>query len=794
MIPFSLVLEVLVAGVVFAIVLFTRRLGKRERLEREAGWEQISTGLLLLLVGALVDISDHFPALGRFVILGQTPAQSFVEKVVGFLGGFTLLAVGFWRWLPQIASVRRTEEELRKKRKELEIRLRQGSEELSLREMDLEREVRHRQRTVEQLHRSEVLLRQVVEKAPIALIATNSEGVITLAAGRALETMGLVPEELTDRAVSEVDPQLARDLRGFDETSTLSTRQFGERYFEYQHSRWPGERRGETGVVTVAVDITELKLAELELRTAKEEAEHANRAKSQFLANMSHELRTPLNSVIGFANILSKNKGGNLEPPQLRFLERIQSNGRHLLDLINEILDLARIEAGRLDLEESSVCLRRLVIDTVAEIRAGRGETRVSLEVDVPPSVEPIRTDAMRLKQVLINLVSNALKFTDDGRVEVRLEVDEEDRPVRLLVSDTGIGIPEEQLGQIFEAFRQVDGEASRQYSGTGLGLSISRSLCWLMGFELAVESRVGVGSKFWIELRSRSSAAGPRAVEGESPAQPLGPKLPARPASADEEPTRSPLSRRRVLVIDDGTDSRLLLASALEEMGCVPVPAASGEEGLWLARREPPDLILLDLMMPRMSGWDVLTELRGDPRLAKIPVLVISIVAEEQRATLLGAIEALSKPVGREQLHEVLRRVFAHRRVRRVLLVDDEEDQVDLVTRYLGEEEDGVVVDWAADGLSALQLLETRVFDLVLVDLVMPGLDGLSFIRTLRSETRHREVPVVVVTGKELSTAEIGGLEPLVQGILQKNGELDHELRRVIGTLSGAQDTESSH
>ena len=787
MILYSLILEVLVALVMLGIVIFSHRVGRREGLSREAGWREIFAGFCLLCLGALVDISDHFPELNQFVILGQTPGQSCVEKVVGFLGGFILLAIGLGRWLPQVVALRHTEQELRRTRGELEQRLRRGSEELSLRELDLKREVRERMDTAAALETSRNLLRRVVASAPIALLASDGGGKITLAEGRVLGRLGLGEVDLVGRLFSELDPRVGSDIekarRG---ERVVGLVEIGGRVFEYQHAPWE-LRSGGQHVISVAIDITDLKHAELELRRAKEAAETSSRAKSQFLANMSHELRTPLNSVIGFANVLHRNKQGNLMAEQLRYLERIRSNGQHLLMVINEILDLARIEAGRVELDLEMVDVATLVQSTVAQLEGGAHQQTVALRTQLPADVPLLRTDPTRLKQVLINLVSNALKFTDDGVVEVGFEVDVESGEVaRIFVADTGIGIPAENLGAIFEPFRQVDGGVDRQYGGTGLGLSISNSLCSLLGYRLEVESTVGEGSKFTIELRPEmhpeASERGSGVDGGELEAA-SGPSLSLlHPVSElESSETSVHLLGKKILVIDDSTDSRLLLVRSLEEMGCRPAVAASGEEGLWLARTIKPDLILLDLMMPQMSGWEVLAVLKEDPELANVPVLVVSIVAEEQRGTLLGASEAVSKPVNRRQLLGVLERVFA-RRPGRVLLVEDEEIQRDLMKEIL--ESEGIEVETAANGVTALGALEHFRPDLVVVDLMMPEMGGTEFIHALRSEEKHSKLQIVVVTGKKLSDSERSGLEPQVEAILDKGGSLGQSLQKLVTDL----------
>ncbi len=388
MLPFSFFLETILLLVIGSVTAFAWFQGRRSGLRKDRGWIFIETGLLLLLLGAIVDLSDHFPELSRFVVLGRTRGQSLLEKGVGHLGGFVFLAIGLWRWLPHVVNRRRAEAELRQAHEDLELRVRERTAELSLRSQELQREVVQRERA--------------------------------------------------------------------------------------QH----------------------------DLATAKKMAEDASTAKSHFLANMSHELRSPLNSVIGFANVLLKNREGNLGPEDLRYLGRIRANGEHLLSLINEILDLAKIESGRLTVSLAPANLGELVRETIGQLRGQLAGRDVRLAARLPRFAEAIETDEVKLRQVLINLLSNAIKFTPRGEVTVVLWCHPQTgKPRCLEVQDTGVGIPPDRLEAIFDAFQQADSGTARHFGGTGLGLSISRSLCELMGYSLGVESEVGRGSTFRIDL-----------------------------------------------------------------------------------------------------------------------------------------------------------------------------------------------------------------------------------------------------------------------------------------------------
>ncbi len=541
------------------------------------------------------------------------------------------------------------------------------------------------------------------------------------------------------------------------------------------------EAVGITGVAVFEKDVTARRRTQLALRMAKEEAEEANRAKSQFLASMSHELRTPLNSVIGFTNILLKNRSGNLAAQDLSFLERIIANGKHLLELINEVLDLAKIEAGRMELALASVDLPALLGDTLSQLEGQVRGKEVALRAGVPEVIDPIQTDSGKLKQVIINLVGNALKFTREGEVAVEVQVQEDGRtPSAITVRDTGIGIPPDRLQAIFEAFQQADKNTSREFGGTGLGLTISRSLCQLMGFGLRVESEVGKGSTFTILLTDQASPE--KKAEQELMEEALKPIQSTRPAASPKERDPSRAEKARILVIDDDPDSLRLLRSQLEDMGFDVTTASSAEEGIRLAREVNPDLITLDLIMRDMTGWEALHEFKGSPDLQGIPVIIISVVAgEQERGNLFGSVDLLTKPVEKTELLTVIKRNLGETRGRRILVVEDDPGTQELFTSAL--EGVGIQVTLAGNGEEAEAALERIDPDLILLDLVMPIMDGTAFLQRLRTDLGRTEIPVIICTGKALSPDERKRLLGQATRMLEKGDRFEKDL---MDALSG--------
>lgn len=491
-------------------------------------------------------------------------------------------------------------------------------------------------------------------------------------------------------------------------------------------------------------------------KQARESAEAANRTKSTFLANMSHELRTPLNAIIGYSELLSEEAADSGLEHMLTDLQKINVAGKHLLDLINAILDLSKIEAGKMDLFLESFQVNKMVNDVVAVIQPLVSKNGNTLEVNIADDVGTMRADLTKVRQSLFNLLSNAAKFTERGTISLTVERRVARRAgagdkLYLTVRDTGIGMNDEHREKLFQEFTQADASTSRKYGGTGLGLALSRRFCRLMGGDITVESAPGKGSTFTIEL----------------PVEVTDSRTETEPV-LEQETEPLPPGAKRVVVIDDEPTARDLLQRLLRAEGFQVLAAAGGEEGLRLIHAIHPDIITLDLMMPGVDGWTVLTQLKADPATAEIPVIVVSILDDKSLGYALGATDYLTKPIDRARLISVLERYRDGNDMRHVLVVDDDEPTREMVARLLDKE--GWQVRRAANGRLALEQMQAQIPQLILLDLMMPEMNGFEFVAELRKHAEWARVPVVVITAKDLTTHERLQLNGYVEKILQKS------------------------
>ena len=519
------------------------------------------------------------------------------------------------------------------------------------------------------------------------------------------------------------------------------------------------------------------------LELANEELIEADRQRSEFVANMSHELRTPLNSIIGFSGILLKNTGDVLGKKELNFSEKINRNGKHLLGLINDILDLSKIEAGRMDIVIRSIQLSPLLLDVVDMLHTQADAKKIDLSLDLPANLPLVDTDMEKLKQVLINIVGNGIKFTVAGGVTIRPQW-LQDGQVRIDIIDTGIGMSNDELDKIFLPFRQADSSTTRKFGGTGLGLTISKNIMELLEGSIEVDSEEGKGSTFSLfvpvaRADSHKQPEQPVEDQGRKPIfeeeQPVEIKMDEevrridQPAGMDMESVIS--SRQKVMVVDDDQDARDLLTDYLEELGTQVMTASDGTEALELAKQWRPDIITLDLMMPGIDGWEVLQTLKADPELKSISVVVVSIVADKRKALNLGALDALTKPLDPEELRKIVEHDIKQQLKGTVLVVDDNEDVLALFEEILSDHP--VRVKTAANGKLALEILKEEVPDLIFLDLMMPEMDGFTFLRVVRADDRFMNIPVVIVTAKQLTDQRRRDLADRVVDVIEKGDDV---------------------
>jgi CheY-like chemotaxis protein len=540
-----------------------------------------------------------------------------------------------------------------------------------------------------------------------------------------------------------------------------------------------------------------LTLAQDQLRERALELERASRYKSEFLANMSHELRTPLNSSLILAKLLSDNVTGNLNEEQVRFAQTIYSAGNDLLNLINDILDISKVEAGKLELVPEELPLRRVIegLARTFEPLARQKALTFSVEVaaDVPAS---IHTDRQRLEQIMKNLLSNGVKFTDAGTVRLGVSATA-DGWVQFTVQDSGIGIAPEQQERIFDAFHQADGSTARKYGGTGLGLSISRDLTTLLGGTLTVASAPGEGSTFTLSLpRNGTVSATPppaqpfQLVHAAAPPRTPAPAPVPAAAAAAPEPDPQPAAprfaddraqpadgRRTVLVVEDEPAFARILYGLAHDMEFRCLVALTAGEGLELAGSENPDAILLDIRLPDGSGLSVLQQLKDNPATRHIPVHVVSSMENGGEALHLGAIGYALKPTSREQLEEVFMKLKqkSAQQVKRVLLVEDDERQRDSVVRLIADND--VEIAAVGSGGEALELLRSQIFDCMIIDLKLPDMQGNELLQRMSQEELCSFPPVIVYTGRNLTRDEEAELLKYSRSIIIKGARSPERL-----------------
>ncbi|MBI4442251.1 MAG: response regulator, partial [Acidobacteria bacterium] len=654
-------------------------------------------------------------------------------------------------------------------------------------------------RAKESLEVSAAKFQGLLESASDGIVIVNQAGQILLVNTQVEELFGYSRMELLGRPVETLIPERYRQahkqyhaqyfsnpqpLSGVSRTMAghdfYAQRKDGVE-FPVSISLSPLQTAEGPWAMAIIRDVTEVrryqaeieqKNQELELRNR--EVERATHLKSQFLASMSHELRTPLNAILGFSDLLAEQTAGSLNEKQRRYVQHIHNGGQHLLQLINDILDLSKIEAGRFELRLETF----LVADTLPEVLSIIRPLAMEKKIEVESTLEPalwVCADRVRFKQILYNLLSNAVKFTPEGgRVSIQGGLEgpvlsgAAGECIHMAVHDTGIGIAPEEQEAIFDEFRQVGTTTKGVREGTGLGLAITRRLVEQHGGTIRVESEPGRGSRFHFTLPAGSP----------------------RPQLALDVPRKAPQCSQPgqplILIVDDEPEARELLANYLEPEGYRTVAAESGEVAIAKARQLLPDAITLNMLMPGKNGWETLYILKKTPETASIPIVIVSVVDKKEMGFGLGAAEYLVKPVARETLVAALERHLGSRKNGpfRILVVEDEPQHLQMMVEVL--ESAGYATLAASGGREALQVLAQTPPDAVLLDLMMPEVDGFQVIHHMKEDSVLREIPIFVLTAKDLTEADTEMLSRETKAFFRKGipwkQELLAQIRRAVG------------
>ena len=642
---------------------------------------------------------------------------------------------------------------------------------------------RHRERARTLAYQSALL-----DSIPNPIFVKDLDAVFTACNRAYAEAFGIDRDEFIGKTVLELD-YLSEEARQAAQTDDieliqrggLSQRETSLRHADgemhdsmYWRTTFEVEAGKTEGLIGLLIDITDLKKLQQDLEQARETAEGANQAKSAFLANMSHELRTPMNAILGYSEMLIEEAEDLEQDDFVPDLKKINQAGAHLLALINDVLDLSKIESGKIETFAEDIDVNSLLDQVVETTQPLIAKNDNQLKVERGEQLGAAHQDLTKLRQALFNLLSNAAKFTENGTITIdarRSRIEGEDW-LTFAVIDTGIGIPADKIGVVFEEFAQADDSTTRNYGGTGLGLAISRRFCRLLSGDLVLESEVGKGSTFTISIPAvlpASASTEPAAVESGH-------------SDAELELIGRSTSESTVLVIDDDPEAREIIERFLRKDGFDVVTASGGAEGLQLAHAIKPVAITLDVLMPEMDGWSVLRALKSDPVLRNIPVLMLTMLDDKTKGYALGATDFLAKPVDRDQLHDALARYRCSSEQCSVLLVEDDADTRAMMVRALDKA--GWEVAEANNGRQALDLMAQAKPQLILLDLMMPVMDGFEFLDEMRHNEDWQDIPVIVLTAKDLTEEDRRILNGTVERVFSKASYSHRQLTAFVRKL----------
>jgi len=690
-----------------------------------------------------------------------------------------------WR---DISERKQAEAELEKYRMHLEELVQSRTVELQIANESMQKEIEERRRAEAAISESEHRLTDIINFLPDATFVIDKDGKI-ISWNKAIEEMtGKKAQDMIGKGNYEysfafydkrrpilVDLAMMPHDEVLEKYATIRQKGnalIGEALipnFKNKGRRWLigtasvlYDSNGDVaGAIETMRDITERRTLEENLKNAKEDAEAANQAKSSFLANMSHELRTPLNAIIGYSEMLTEDAEDSDNEDIIPDLQKINSAGKHLLGLINDILDLSKIEAGKMTFYPETFDIVKTIQEIAATAMPLAEKNANLINIISHENVGKIHTDQTKLRQILLNLLSNSCKFTEKGTITLDAKRLPDDMIV-FEVRDTGIGMTPEQLAKLFQPFTQADASTSRKYGGTGLGLVISRKFCQMMGGDITVKSEAGKGSEFIVKLPAKFGSS-------------------AQPDRLPDVKT-CPESCAEVLLIDDDPAAHDLMRRFAEKEGFSLKSASTGADGLKMAKETRPDVIILDVLMPDIDGWTILSDIKSDPETADIPVIMQTIIDDKNTGFALGASDYLTKPIDRNRLSALIKKYSGNDSQFHVLVAEDDAATREMLCRIV--EKEGVSAISAENGRIALEYVAKYQPSLILLDLMMPEMDGFQFVAEVRKHETWQKIPIVVITAKDITDEDKLRLNGYVEKILQKGSYSRDELLGMVRGL----------